>query len=254
MLPALDRCALILSRLSGIVKYQGPNDALGFSSRQIGLVMDTVACLNLVAVRILTYVVDELDLFVAFSSWLRHEIDRLASDASSPSEDVPEKEATIDHSRVLRYIQTAMTTSRLSVFFQESTTEDSKNEWATAEQGLPIFELLDEQLRKHQEGLAHMTTLPKVELLCKHLDQQASAVFQRIADAEKRNVLFGQPIRLGGMKGDGSVAIILCPEVCVPQEDASKRFDANLLPKDATHCKIYIALVDSERSDIGKRR
>ncbi len=214
LLPALERCTLIMSRLSGIVKYQGLNDTMGFSSHQIDLVMDTLACLNLVSARILTYVVDEIDLFAAFSAWLRHEIDRLASDSSSsPSDDAAEKEASIDRSKVLLYVQTTMTKSRLSAFFEENMTEDNKKQDLSAEQGLPMFELLDKELQKHGLGLPYMKSLPRVELLCKHLGQQTTVMFQQIADAEKRNVLFGEPTLLGSWDNDSPLAIRLCPEV-----------------------------------------
>lgn len=214
MLPALERCALILSRLNGIVRYQGSDDTMGFSSHQLDLVMDTLACLNLVATRILTYVIDELDMFAAFSGWLRYEIDRLAShSSSSPSEDILEKEASIDHGKVLLYIQTAMTTSRLSIFFNREAPPDYGKDWEGAEKDDAILELLDKHLQKHDENLPCKTVLPRIELLCRRLDRQATSVFQRIAEAEKRNVMFGQPTALGIVSKDSPVAIRLCAQV-----------------------------------------
>lgn len=215
MLPALERCALILSRLAGIVKYQGSNDNVGFSSHQVNLVMDTLACLNLVSAKILTYVVEELDLFAAFSTWLRQEIDRLASDSStSPTDDVLEKDATIDHNKVLLYIQNAMTTSRLSVFLQEDFVEEQDTYWARAEQGSSLLNRLDTQLRRQEEGVIYEKSLPKVALLCKHMGRQAAAVFEKIAEAEKRNVLFGQPSMLGHRSQNGPVTMRIYPQVC----------------------------------------
>ncbi len=214
MLPALERCALILSRLAGVVKYQGSNDNIGFSSYQVNLVMDTLACLNLVSAKILTYVVEELDLFAAFSAWLRQEIDRLASDSSaSPPHDVLEKEATIDHSKVLFYIQTVMTTSRLSVFLQDDLVEEQDRYWASAERGSPMLERLDTQLRRQEEGLPYEKSLPKIALLCRHMGRQAAAVFDQIAEAEKRNVLFGQPGILGKRSQNSPVAMNIYPQV-----------------------------------------
>jgi len=71
-LPALERCSVILSRLSGIAKFQTSSDSAGFSVHQIDLISDTVACLHLVSAKILVQVVDELELFAAFSAWLRY--------------------------------------------------------------------------------------------------------------------------------------------------------------------------------------
>ncbi|KAE9379056.1 hypothetical protein N431DRAFT_363885 [Stipitochalara longipes BDJ] len=198
MLPALDRCSVILSRFAGIAKFQGSNETVGFSIQQINLIMDTVACLHLISSKILVQVVDELDLFAAFSSWVRYEIDRLASDSSaSPDDDKVEKEASIDHSKVLLYLQTAMTNSPLAMYFDDSLPDDHDNSWNNAEQGLPIYDLLDKQLQKQERGAPYMKTLPRVDLLCKLLARQASTVFSQIAEAEKRNVIFGKVYEIG---------------------------------------------------------
>lgn len=214
-MPALERCSVILSRLLGIAKYQGSNTTTEFSSQQISLVMDTISCLNLVSARILTYVVDELDQFLAFSSWLRHEIDRLASSSSTASDDMVEKDAMIDHSKVLLYIQTAMNNSRLGAFFQDISSDDYNDQWESAEKGIPMLEILDEQLKKHNAGLPYVKALPNIDLLRKHLERQSSAVFQQVADSEQRNVLLGDALELESDSQDVILDMIVCPEVCV---------------------------------------
>lgn len=224
MLPALDRCTVILSRFMGIAKFQGANNSVGFSSHQINLIMDTVACLHLVSSRILIEVVDELDHFVAFSSWLRYEIDRLASEASSSiNEEAAEKEASIDHSKVLHYLQTTMTSNPLAVFFDETSVDDHDN-LSQVDQGLPMFDLLEKQLEKQEQGLPYIKPLTRVQLLCKYLVGQSNAVFKQIAEAEKRNVLFGRANELG-----------------VAQEDAP--MDIRMSKKDHSFCYSYVALI-----------
>lgn len=206
MLPALDRCSVILSRFAGLAKFQGTNDTVGFTIQQINLIMDTVACLHLVSSKILIQVVDELDLFAAFSSWIRFEIDRLASESStSTDDDKLEKEASIDHTKVLLYLQTAMTTSPLAIYLDDTVPEDHGNDWNNAEQGLPMYDLLDKQLQKQERGVPYMKTLPRVELLCKFLARQASTIFTQIAEAEKRNVLFGKVHEVGVSESAGPV-------------------------------------------------
>lgn len=214
LLPALERCTVILSRFSGIAKFQSPNETVGFTSHQISLILDTVACLHLLASKILIQVVDELDLFSAFSFWLRNEIDRLASDSSdSPKDDDLEKEASIDHSKVLLYLQTCMTTSPLEIYFGDTTPDDYNNSWNQAEQGLPMFDILDKQLQKQERGLPFMKALPRVELVCRHLTAQAKAIFDQIAEAEKRNVLFGNAQPLGMAQDDQLMDMRLCSTV-----------------------------------------
>jgi anaphase-promoting complex subunit 4 len=215
MLPALERCSFILSRFAGIAKFQGPNETVGFSSQQISLIMDTVACLHLISSKILIQVVDELDLFASFSGWLRYEIDRLASDSStSPNDDAAEKEASIDHSKVLLYLQTAMTSSPLAMYFGDSSPEDYDQGWNHVEQSIPIYDLLDKQLQKQEMGLPYIKPLSRVELLCKFLVRQASTIFGQIAESEKRNVLFGEAKEVGAPENNGPMDMRMSKMVC----------------------------------------
>ena len=198
MLPALDRCTVILSRFRGIAKFQGSNDDVGFTSQQVSFIMDTVACLHLVASKILIHVVEELDLFEAFSAWLRYEIDRLASDSSNSSnEEANDNEAAIDHNKVILYLQTVMTTSPLAVFFADTPAKNITDLVDASKSDGTLFALLNEQLQKYEHGLPYMESLPRIDLLCDHLTQQAQTIFKQVADSEKRNVLFGKPYELG---------------------------------------------------------
>ncbi|CZT51391.1 related to cyclosome/APC subunit Cut20/Apc4 [Rhynchosporium secalis] len=205
MLPALERCSIILSRFLGIVKFQGSNSSMGFTTQQINLIMDTVACLHLVSSKILIQVVDELELFSSFSAWIRHEIDRLASESSSTNVEA-EKESSLDHSKVLLYLQTVMTSSPLATFFGEApSVGEGEQSWNHSMHDLPMFELLDKELQKQERGLPYLQELPRVNSLCKFLEQQAHTIFGQIADAEKRNVLFGKPQSVGLVELDGPI-------------------------------------------------
>lgn len=209
MLPALERCSLILSRLYGIAKFQS-NDELGLSIPQIKKVMDTVSCLSMCSSRILAYTIDELDHFHAFSAWLRHEIDRLASD-SKESDDVLEKEAAIEHAKVLHYIQTAMMNSKLSIFFRDEKVEEGH---VNDTDGIDVFEALDEQLQRHANGQPCSQTLCKVPGLCQRMDSQAKTVFEHMAETQRRNVFFGKAVSLGSIDTNTPLKMRICAEVC----------------------------------------
>ena len=174
------------------------------------MITDTVACLHLVSSKILIRVVDELELFTSFSAWLRYEIDRLASEASStPIDDAAEKESAVDHSKVLLYIETALTTSPLATYFGDTSEDDFNQTWKNAEQGIPIFDLLDKQIQKQERGQQYLTTLPRVELLCQYLTKQASMVFSQIAESEKRNVLFGNTLEICSVDQGGAMDMVM---------------------------------------------
>ncbi|KAK6585577.1 hypothetical protein PZA11_002304 [Diplocarpon coronariae] len=208
MLPALERCSIILSRFLGIVKFQGSDSATGFTSQQISLIMDTVACLHLVSSKILIQVIDELELFGSFSAWLRFEIDRLASDSSAtPNEDTAEKEASIDHSKVLLYLQTVMTSSPLSLYLNNTVSEEDKDNWNHSKYGPPMFELLDAQILKREQGRSYLRSLLRIDLWCDLLEKQAHVIFNQIAEADRRNVLFGEAQCIGPVENGGPVDV-----------------------------------------------
>jgi anaphase-promoting complex subunit 4 len=209
MLPALERCSVILSRFAGIARFRGSNDATRFSTQQINVMIDSVACIHLISSKILIQVVDELELFTSFSAWLRYEIDRLASGSTSTSDDAVEKEAAIDHSKVLLYLQKMMTTNPLSIFFPDSKSEPENGD-SHANHGFPLFDLLTKQLEKQERRLPYIKSLLRIDILCTSLTHQADAIFSQIANAEKRNVLFGKALDIGTPESYCPVEMKIC--------------------------------------------
>lgn len=193
-LPALERIGIILSRLLGIARFHESTDEIGFTSAQITKVADIVSCLMLVGHKMLLLVMEELDLFQSFSSWLRHEIDRLAS--SSSSDELTEQEATMEHGKILTYIQQYMPASPLQHYLSNIKAEDADKDWQQAESGTSLLDTLDKQIKKQEAGQPHAGVFPQVEFLCKYLDSKANVVFEGIAEAEKRSVRFGQPAKI----------------------------------------------------------
>jgi anaphase-promoting complex subunit 4 len=194
-LPALDRCAIILSRLRGLAQYHHTRDDIGFAFDQINRLMDIVQCLQLVGHKILINVMDELENFMAFSTWLRFQIDRLAS-SSSMSEELTEKEATMDVGKVLTYIEHYLTDSPLKIFFDEIRSEEYEQTCGHIESGSSLLHILDQQLMKCENGQPDLQALSRVEFLVSYVTNQANRTFSGIAEAKKRSVRLGTPIRL----------------------------------------------------------
>ncbi|KAL2271452.1 hypothetical protein VTJ83DRAFT_823 [Remersonia thermophila] len=197
-LPALERCGVVLSRLLGIARFHGPEAGVGFDEAQIAKLLDIVACLTMVGHKVLTTVMDELEHFHAFAAWLRLEIDR---QSSSASEELTEKEATMDTSKVLTYMQHFMVDSPLAVFFADVSKEDYAKDQGFVAPGMTLLELLDEQLREHEAGRPSMKVLPRVAFLLNYLSTKSAAVSRGIADAAKQRVKLGPAAELSvGMK------------------------------------------------------
>ncbi|UNI21530.1 hypothetical protein JDV02_007510 [Purpureocillium takamizusanense] len=195
-LPALERSAIILSRLRGLALFHKHRDDIGLSATQISRIIDIVGCLTLVGHKILTHVMDELEHFVAFSAWLRFQIDRLAT---SSSDELTEKEATMDTCKVLTYIETYLTGSPLDIFFDGITKEDYTADWEHCEDGLSLLDMLDKQVKRHEDGLPSMRALPHVSFLVNYMTTWSDRIFHDVAEARWRNVRFGKlvPISIG---------------------------------------------------------
>ncbi|KAI5859345.1 anaphase-promoting complex, cyclosome, subunit 4-domain-containing protein [Durotheca rogersii] len=188
-LPALERIGIILSRLLGIARFHESKAEIGFSSAQITRIMGIVSCLMLVGNKILLFVMEELELFQCFSTWLRHEIDRLASSSSS-SDELSEKEATMEHGKILAYIQQYLAASPLRFHLDAIAANHSEKGRQQAESGSALLELLTKQLKKQESGQPDESVFSQIEFLCGYLRDKAEAIFNGIAEAEKRSSIY----------------------------------------------------------------
>ena len=183
-----------MSRLLGIARFHQSRDDIGFNSAEITQVMDTVSCMMLVGNKVLLLAMEELDLFQSFSTWLLYQIDHLAS--SSTTDELSETEATMEHGKVLKYIQQYMLATPLSGYLSKVAKEDMDRDRKLADNGTQLLGLLDKQIRKQERGQPHGGVTPQVEFLCAYVTDKARAVFEGIAEAEKRSVRFGHPTKI----------------------------------------------------------
>ncbi|KAK6077182.1 Anaphase-promoting complex subunit 4 [Seiridium cupressi] len=207
-LPALERIAIILSRLLGIARFHDSKDEIGFTSIQIIRAMDVISCLMLVGNKILLLVMEELELFHSFSTWLRYEIDRLAS--STISEELTEKEATMEHGKILTYIQQCMPASPLRFYLSKVSEEDYARDSAKAEDVTSLLDVLAKQIKKQEEGKPQAAVVPHVEFLGALLMSNAGVMFEGIAAAKKRSVRFGQLQRIKLEQNVSRLDITMC--------------------------------------------
>lgn len=194
MLPALERSTLILSRLSGIARFHEQDDTIGFTNTEITRLVDILAALHLICHRVLLIVMEELDLFRMFSAWLRLTIDRVVS--TNASDEIMEKEALLDPAKITRYIEHYLVSSPMAVYFEKLPKEVCDEDLATVQDCSSVLVEVDEQLRREEEGKLCKRALPQMSFLVDLLNRKAEDVLENIAHAEKRNVRFGQAVKL----------------------------------------------------------
>lgn len=211
--------------------------------------MDVIDCLTLLGHKILLVVMDELEHFTAFSTWMRFQIDRLNS-SSQEKHELTEKEATMDNAKVLTYLQRYLMHSPLHTFFDEIDKEDHANDWKRTEDAPRLLDLLDAQLKKHETGHKAMKALPHVEFLVDLADFWSNRIFKDIAEAKKRSVRLGKPVRLTIGRKIDNFDMRMCEEGSNVTKNCSPALDTRFANghQEAT---VYAALASKESSSRG---
>lgn len=183
------------------------------STLELDNITDSINCLQLQSHGLLKCAISEAKQFGAFSTWLRHEIEKQATDPSSATaQEIAEKDVVFDHAGILEYIQGAMTQSQMLLYSGDPT--DSKSQWDLDAEGGALFELYKKKKRDEKNSPSPQKPLPGLSVLVHHLQKQSSALFDRISETQRRNVHFGAPIYLG-IGNSACVDMRMTIEVCV---------------------------------------
>jgi anaphase-promoting complex subunit 4 len=226
LLPALERCEVLLSRLIGLSRFQKLSEVLGLETIDLNAIVETLDCLHLLCHQILINANEELAQFIAFSQWLRHEIDmQTAEPMSQTLDELMEKTDMIDYPQTLKYIRGALTKSTLQHFIQQlpmmgvpvakpsATTSDK---W-TAADDRPFYDTFKKLLEQLNQGQNYENPpeLPKMNDLTKRLGLQFEKVFGQIAITQRRGILHRSPLALHPDADQEVIDITMCSEVRV---------------------------------------
>ncbi|KAL4785877.1 anaphase-promoting complex, cyclosome, subunit 4-domain-containing protein [Aspergillus varians] len=206
LLPALERCEVLLSRLIGLSKFQKLSEVLGLETSDLNAIVETLDCLHLLAHHIIISTNEELTQFHSFSRWLRHQIDLLSAEPMSQTlEELMEKTDLVEYPLTLKYIRGALSKSALRNFVQQlpmmgfakPATAPSDDRWAPTKGDNRSFydmfkKLLDQQSQAAQD--ANPVELPKLNDLTRRLGLQFEKVFSQIAVTQRRGILHRSPL------------------------------------------------------------
>lgn len=188
----------MVSRLRGLSRFQDSNAALGLCTQELDNVLDTTACMQLLAHNVLIAAGSELRGFSAFSTWLKHEIDtQSAEPGSTAAQEASERDHNIDYASTLEYIRGAMKWSRLFTLFNMESLNEERPQWDLTAEGRSLYDLYKRELKTINDSTTPERQLPGLDALIVHLDSQCNAVFARIAATQRRNVRMGTPVHLG---------------------------------------------------------
>ncbi|KAL2833937.1 putative anaphase-promoting complex component Cut20/Apc4 [Aspergillus pseudoustus] len=259
LLPALERCEVLLSRLIGLSKFHKLSEVLGLDTSDLNAIVETVDCLHLLSHHIIITANEELSQFHSFSRWLRHQIDMLSAEPMSQTlEELKEKTDLVEYPQTLKYIRGALTKSSLRNFIQQlpmmgfprpaPSTKSSEDKWAPTS-GLnrsfydTFKKLLDQQSQASDD--AEPVEIPKMNDLTKRLEQQFTKVFGQIAQTQRRGILHRSPITLH-KECDKTVLDITmrCERIC--ENPSGSIFVASTLVTSKHILYVYQVCIKSE--------
>ncbi|KAK2873517.1 hypothetical protein FQN49_002295 [Arthroderma sp. PD_2] len=197
LMPALERCGVLLSRLMGLSKYHRISPILGLETTYLKECVATLDCLSLLAHKVVLHSGVELKEFHAFSEWMQHEIKLLAADPSSSTvDDLMEKTDAVDYGMTLRYVKGALTSSALQGFIQMPAS-DGEKQWDIDVQDGTFYKEYKKVVSQYEsqqtvEGLS----IPMLGDLTARLTAQCDRVFKQIAETQRRGTLFRSTLKL----------------------------------------------------------
>ncbi|KAF2756810.1 hypothetical protein EJ05DRAFT_418513, partial [Pseudovirgaria hyperparasitica] len=136
LIPALDRCGIVVSLLRGLAAYNDSGSVFNVPASDFTSILETLKILRVLGHVVLVVAREERRQFTSFSRWLRDEIDVQASSSSS-TEDPPERDSSVDYTLVLDFIRGPMISSKLNRFLRRQPKID--HSWSLP-QCLPTYD------------------------------------------------------------------------------------------------------------------
>ena len=185
LLPAVERCQVVISRLDGLARFSDTATRLGLDEKSIRSVRETLDVLMILCEDLLRDVCVEVREFAAFMRWIKWEAEVEAlEEGSERAEEMRESYNGESELRtVLDYISGAMQKSRVQAYINVS--KDAQSDKAAGPLGdSQLYQNYKKTRRK--SGVAH---LPKLGDLVQLLKDRSEVVFNGIADTLRKSVL-----------------------------------------------------------------
>ena len=213
LLPALERCQVVLSRLEGLSRFQKAAVVLGLDTKALSVVRETVECLNLLGHDLLKVVGKEIREFSCFLKWLRSETEVQGLEVGSErAEELREGSDAIEYRVLLDYVSGAMRQSGTLKYVRHTVTDEKTEMSGNLPQnrdGSGYYDTYKKARKSPEAGEA----MPKLDDLVKRLKGQCAVVFERIAEALRKSILHAYVCGL--------------PEECDPEVMDLRIFDSH---------------------------
>lgn len=185
LLPALDRCSIVISRLRGLAEYHDSGWITNTPVQDFTALLEFINNLRLLSHTTLLYANDEKRQFHSFSKWLRYEIDFEATEPNSQSRaEMETRDPGVDIGVVLEYIQYGLMESDLTPYLQPEDDLPSAQKTAPTSsyaETLKAIDLLRESANYKPEALC-------LDRVFRQLNTGCTNLFQRISQWQESNI------------------------------------------------------------------
>lgn len=163
---------------------------LGLEAGELTRCLDAVSGLVVFCHEFLNELSNELELFTAFSNWLKYVLDDLSTVISIGEQ---KDDHQTDTMKVMQYLQTHLAKKALWDFFEHDILSESEEKTAVRElaeqmKGESIFELYKKPIKGSKRQV------PGFRVLTSYLASLCDSVFKKPALAMKRNVRMDRPL------------------------------------------------------------
>ncbi|EXJ91100.1 hypothetical protein A1O1_04207 [Capronia coronata CBS 617.96] len=189
LMPALERCHVILDRLHGLAMYGPTSSKLGLNEHNVAKIIETTDALTIFAEDLLLDVAKEVKEFTAFMKWMKFECEVEALEESSERAEELREAWTGENEvmAVLEYVSGAMAHSRLWKYV-DSTTNDHLGEGSAAMAAITADTdagFLANYVKRRSDG----KPLPVLEEMIEQMQKQSDVVFEEIAETFRKSIL-----------------------------------------------------------------
>ncbi|KAI0583717.1 Apc4 multi-domain protein [Pyrenophora tritici-repentis] len=240
LIPALDRCSIVISRLRGLAQFHDRDWIFSGPISDFTALLQTLKKMRLLAHTAMLYASEEKRQFHSFSKWLRFTIDFEATEPESQSRtEMEQRDAGVDISQVLAYIQYGLTKSDVTPFLRPEAQLDPKTkarDEASYGDTNKAIELLKEGASFKEEALC-------LEHVAGHLSTGVTGLLKQVSKWQEANIQMDSGIVLEeGEKDDYEILDMrMVFDPLAPPLPASSPSPADDTPEDPISTYILLS-------------
>lgn len=185
LLPAIERCSIIISRLRGLAAYHDRKWIFSGPLSDFSVLLEQLKSLRLLGHTTLLYAADEKRAFASFSKWLRYSIDFEATEPESQSRaEMEAKDPDVPMATVLSYIQHNMAQSDLAPYLRNSKKIDADD----TKGRVVKYEETVEAIEQRREGEPHNEDVLCLEHLLNAFGENVGGLLRQVSEWQRENI------------------------------------------------------------------